>query len=241
MKLDRVTITGADESIEPKHLEEISTEYPFVEWGILISSKRTPVGYPRFPSWKWLGGIRDLMTLHTDANKKNDIRWSAHLCGDIVRTLATKAEWAFPLSLLDGFQRIQLNFHGEELKFDNFFPEMLMFHEKQFILQMDNVNDHILPIVRKRNIDAVPLFDGSHGAGILPGSWPKPIEGIYNGYAGGLGPNNLKKQMDKIAEAAGDAHIWIDMETKIRSDNDKLFDLDKVTQCLDIAKDYIVT
>ena len=48
MKLQYVTMTGADESVDPKALIELSKEFPFVEWGILIGSQSGM----RFPSVK---------------------------------------------------------------------------------------------------------------------------------------------------------------------------------------------
>ena len=38
MILDRVTITGADDSIHVEQLAELSQAYPYVEWGILVSA-----------------------------------------------------------------------------------------------------------------------------------------------------------------------------------------------------------
>lgn len=40
MPLTRVTITGADDAVEPAELQALSHEFPFVEWGILHSYKR---------------------------------------------------------------------------------------------------------------------------------------------------------------------------------------------------------
>ncbi|MHB1675039.1 MAG: hypothetical protein ACYCSP_12405 [Acidobacteriaceae bacterium] len=39
MKLETVTITGADDSTDIVELAELSEEFPFVEWGILISAR----------------------------------------------------------------------------------------------------------------------------------------------------------------------------------------------------------
>ena len=40
--LDRVTITGADDSVRPTDLLELSREFPFVEWGHPRVEKRVP-------------------------------------------------------------------------------------------------------------------------------------------------------------------------------------------------------
>ena len=42
MTLNRVTITGADDFTEPKDLVELSEEFPFVEWAILLSQLPRP-------------------------------------------------------------------------------------------------------------------------------------------------------------------------------------------------------
>ena len=88
-------------------------------------------------------------------------------------------------------------------------------------------------------IFAVPLFDLSGGAGILPESWPK-AKGEYCGYAGGLSPENLEEQLEKIKCVVDeDQKIWIDVETHVRSSDDKQFDLDKVRKFLEISKRYV--
>lgn len=57
MILDRVTITGADDSISPSGLLPLTKKYPFVEWGILVSV--TKIGVPRYPTWAWIEEIQD--------------------------------------------------------------------------------------------------------------------------------------------------------------------------------------
>ena len=54
------------------------------------------------------------------------------------------------------------------------------------------------------------------------------------GYAGGLGPDNLRTEIPKIAEASGRHDFWIDMEGKVRDDSDRL-DLSKVRRVLEIC------
>jgi hypothetical protein len=46
--LKQVTITGADDSINYHKLFDISHQFPFVEWEILLS--KNSEGYPRFPT-----------------------------------------------------------------------------------------------------------------------------------------------------------------------------------------------
>lgn len=101
--------------------------------------------------------------------------------------------------------------------------------------------------VRAGLTDAVPLFDISGGAGILPDAWPTAHtyrmsigqEG-YFGYAGGIGPENIAEQLPKIARAAWPFPYWIDMETRVRSEGDRVFDPLKVVQCLDASQEFML-
>ncbi len=235
--LDRVTITGADDSIEPHELARISYEmYSFVEWGILFSAKQQ--GAYRFPSHKWLASLKSVKELNPN------MRLCAHLCGKWVRELVQSGHesWhrRYP-ELWHVFDRIQLNFHGNWHKIgDEFLKVLPRFKGKQVIFQVDGVNDDAWAYCQ-RYCDAVPFFDASHGAGVMPQDWPKPYNGVYNGYSGGLGPENLVPQIPRILEAVGSERIWIDMETKVRSADDSKFDLDKVRASLMASHSFVTT
>jgi len=95
----------------------------------------------------------------------------------------------------------------------------------------------------KYRILPLPLYDSSGGKGISPSEWFPPVTGpnwqnYSTGYSGGLGPDNLKEELQNIASVVDSSveqvcPIWIDMESKIRT-GDK-FDLDKVQQCCEIV------
>lgn len=231
MILDRVTVTGADDSIEAEDLVALSEEFPFAEWGILFSASRQ--GEPRYPSKEW---IADLWKYSTQG-----LTLSAHLCGRWARDLVLKNDFSWLKEygqVCEMFKRIQINFHGHFLEGHAEWPDnMRRNSDKQYILQYDGANDSACDLLmRSKDYSAVPLFDRSGGAGIVPGEWPKLIPDIYCGYAGGLGPDNLAEEMIRIEKAAGEGRIWIDAETRVRSEDDKKFDLSKVCRFLDIAK-----
>lgn len=56
MILDKVSITGADDSVNPKDLVELSEEFPFVEWAILLSKSRMRSN--RYPSLNWMYDLK---------------------------------------------------------------------------------------------------------------------------------------------------------------------------------------
>jgi hypothetical protein len=115
------------------------------------------------------------------------------------------------------------------------------------------------------------LLDESKGTGVLPinGCWPsipKSLQSLKStctiGYAGGIGPLNVKDVLENITESKQsnnnneneneyenntdtdtDTIFWIDMESKLRSiKNDKdVFDLDKCYQVIDSVCEIINT
>ncbi len=232
MKLNRVTITGADDSVKPTDLLPLSQKYPFVEWGILMSLSNQG-NSARFPSRRWIGELVEM-------KKSNpNVKLSAHLCGQYVRDLVERGENRFrdehaPLWHL--CDRIQLNFHGNWHKISEPFLKLLPgFNYKQIIFQVDGVNDGAWAQCQNYRCDAVPFFDTSHGAGVKPDEWPKPYSGsVDNGYGGGLGPETIYAEVVKIKMLGHpDWWFWVDMETKVRSNGAAKFDLKKVKLCLD--------
>lgn len=256
INLKHVTITGADNSAPIEKLVELSERFPDTEWGILFSKKHEDA--PRFPSSYWVAdlvkAVNDIIERNKDPKNPKQIpmKLSAHLCGrDWVRNVVsqTKAEGA-PEGLVRGwfedrkefvaaFQRIQFNFHAEDIELhDDFFKLLQEYPDKEFIFQFDGKNESILDKFKEYGLtNAVALFDVSGGRGIVPDAWPAH-NGELCGYAGGLGPDNLTEQLAAIEAVVGDKPIWIDMETKVRSDNDAVFDMNKVLLALTAAVDY---
>lgn len=237
--LRKVTITGADDSIDPISLFQIAERYPFVEWGILLS--KSSEGNPRFPSTRWLRELVELQSAGTD----NKISLSGHICGRWVRDICSGG-FEFYNNMRDiilSFQRFQLNFHSylHRIHSTERFVESLRsinIRGQQIIFQFDNVNNSLLDSAKDNGVDAVPLFDLSGGAGVLPKEWKQPV-GDYCGYAGGLSPDNLEAQLTLIADKLNGVTIWIDAETRLRSNNDRQFDLKKVNEFLATAKFWL--
>ena len=275
MAIDRVTITGADDSISPAELIPLTREFPFVEWGILASQNNTfgrspnseeavfftdkdrRGGCNRYPSPRW---ITDLQSLAETSGELPNL--SLHINGIWVRQLLL-GSFIVPPELLHCFGRVQLNFHAERTRCNPsaFADALAKLAGKYLIFQLDGEkgNAHLDAAHGMEVGNCYGLFDVSGGAGILPQKWPEPIYldvqpgesgmGVelwgYHGYAGGLGPENLAEQIPLILKAAAgtqyinEGRIWIDMETRVRSDNDRRFDLSKVRECLEIAAPYV--
>lgn len=230
--ITKVTITGADDSVNPIDLVKLSEKYPFVEWGILLSRKS--MGKPRFPSYQWM------QTLY---EHKEGLNLSGHLYGAWVNEILMAD--VSPISQLgiiwNMFSRIQINTHGVKHEHSAIMPTLLkIYNEKEFIFQFDNTNRTILDFAWDCGVNCSALYDLSHGAGVLPSEWPKPLTNIKCGYAGGISPDNIEGQISLINEIVGDKDTWIDMETHVRSNGDYQFDLQKVERCLEISAKHIL-
>lgn len=231
-----VTVTGADDSVQPEELISVAKEYPFVEFGILLSMKQQ--GNKRFPSRDWLEKLYALFL-------RNELVLSGHLCGSWVRDLCLGKpsffdEFGYKWVM---FERLQLNFHAEPHPINDKAFGGLIRHcleAKPLIFQMDGVNEGIFHFMEERwgNSKIYQLFDTSGGCGQLPDRWPKQSNG-YCGYAGGLSPGNVQNELRVISEVAS-GPIWIDAETLLRSEDDKLFDLKKVRQFLEEARPWVI-
>lgn len=234
MKINRVTITGADNNTDINEMVEISKQYPFVEWGILFSPKR--IGEERYPDMNWLSKLRDYWMEY-------DLRLSAHLCGGYTREMLVGINDLSENNLkeyLEMFGRRQLNFNSSknELDVNLFFNLLERQPEVEFILQQNNANFKICHDVRERHIKNVSfLFDSSGGRGTIASQWKQPFYGFFTGYAGGLSPENLEHELKKIKEVVGDDVIWIDTESRVRTNT--ILDMEKVKQFLEIASKYV--
>lgn len=232
MLLDKATVTGADDSVSPKDLLDLTKRFPFVEWGILLS--RTREGDPRFPSLGWLERL-------AAQQKEAPIPLSGHLCGGWVRELC-QGERSFETerpTIAKIFERVQLNFHAERHKHDahRLARALIAWNIPEYILQADGVNNNLLVALQREGVNAVSLFDLSGGAGIEPPVWPRAVG--RGGYAGGLRPERIAQQLVQISAAVGTHRTWVDIETHVRSDADKRFDLIKVEQYLTEAARYV--
>lgn len=237
MKLSYVTLTGADETVDPQDLAKISEKYPFVEWAILFSQSKA--GVPRYPSWDWVERLLEVQ----ETSKMN---LAAHLCGKWVDDIFETGEITFlrDNACSKAFRRIQLNMNGDRLR--------KALDSLSFVLAVEKAN-HL--IILGGNYDSVdvdeaffydyminPLFDASGGRGIEAKVWSRPFNSLMTpGFAGGLGPDNVVDEVKRIAEVAGDI-AWIDMETKLRTKSGSVdrFDLNKCEQVLEAMKPWAV-
>lgn len=231
MKINRITVTGADESIAFKDLFELSEEFPFVEWGILFSILRA--GTRRYPPLRWIENLCQ------SPHRSENFKLSAHLCGQYPRDILQKGKLqGIDLLVKNYFQRAQINFNFSNTEWKSeYLLNLLKDNNTQYILQMNKSNaDIIKTIVDTENFDV--LYDSSGGRGTEIKEIQPPISGHYTGYSGGLGPNNIDEFCKKIIKHPSPNSVFIDCETGVRNDKDE-FDLVKVREYLIICSKYV--
>jgi len=224
MSLDRVTITGADDNTSIEELFSLSLEFPFVEFGILVSSSRE--GSPRYPSRDWCRRLNDKIDGRT--------RISVHVCGLWAREIfAGTADFRKFPTLYPA--RMQINGTTATEGFTT--RSIDQFPNTQFIIQYPRSQD-FLEAARIQGVNIVPLFDESGGEGKRRESWPLPVPDFYCGFAGGIGLDNVATVVRDLSEKCS-TQFWIDMEGRVRDEKDRM-DLDCVGQILGVCAPLVV-
>lgn len=224
--LTHITMTGVDDHTDLTSLAVLSDRYQLAEWGFLYSPKRQGQG------WRYTS----VETLHYALLSLPEyVRVALHVCGAGVPNLLAGEPVVSGLveSVAARAGRIQLNFNQAR---DNIDLDMLTallerFPSLKIIIQHNESNETVWERLCGSHANFIALFDSSGGRGIERSAWPTPLPGIRCGYAGGLGPNNLAKTLPRIFAAAGGHPHWIDMEGKLRRQDD-VFDLQLAEACL---------
>lgn len=255
MKLQYVTLTGADEKTNISDLKEISKEYPFVEWAFLLSSDGKS-DRARYPSLGWIA--------NAVAELENS-NIAIHLWGSIVGEYLygiRNLEW---FSYLIGYSdsRVQINLPRYiDISSEAFKSTLSSFLRNKnnsylkFILQHTEANsDSISEIFKSHEFAHINnlqiLRDCSGGRGVREDGWKTPsnLPGhVSYGFAGGIGPDTVENDLIALNDIVGDNSTWIDMESKIRMrhgyrDGNRMIetnilDLDACRKVLEISKKY---
>ena len=209
----RVTISGADDAVDPDALAILSADFPFVEWGILLSPKRE--GTPRYPTRSW---VDRLVARH-------NCGLAAHLCGQYTRD-AEVGKFPWPI-WHRGFSRVQIN--GWEKLTRGIRDAVSDLRLPPIILQVRS--EEQLAAICDEKLNTSILYDPSGGTGRRTEAWPaipSHVLGFGFGYAGGICPENVEEVLAEIG--AQRMPYWIDMESGVRRDDQ--FDLYRVRDVL---------
>ncbi len=208
---DHITMTGVDASTDLFMLPE------GIEIGVLYTA--TPKDRNRYPE------SHDIVRMMTYMQMQGR-RIALHVCGKTAREQLINSQLMF---MTERVQRIQVN---GILDAAYVRTVCRMHRNKTIIVQANEKNLRLCDV---SEVNLAMLVDASGGRGVSPTEWIRPDVDNPVGFAGGLGLHNIRDELPRIMEVAtGD--WWIDMEGKIRSDDDK-FDVFKAIEVVRIAKE----
>lgn len=223
MEINKITITGIDNSNDIPELLELQKQYPFVEWGVLFASKPGKDRYP-LPHV-----IEDFLTA--------GLNLSAHFCGTWAKEPIEEGNFDYLTAIFkEGFKRVQLNYNFDRGKG----------WDLTRLIKWSKLNDNCPLILQcnKSNLKHVDfkkipdsfhiLYDSSGGSGKEIKKLEKPFKN-YTGYSGGISPFNIYSIGLQITTSTNKSKVWLDMESGVRDDKDKL-DLSKVRKILELSE-----
>lgn len=191
--VSHITLTGVDERTDLDLLP------PGIEIGVLYTWYEE--GRHRYPARSTVVRILE---------KLQGRRLALHVCGG--RARAKLMDYALP-DMTHLVQRIQVNgtlapndvrticglYGGHTI--------ITQHTERNRGLEALDIPNHVL------------LVDSSGGRGRSPDEWRRPNTTKPVGFAGGLGPDNVRSELGRISSMV-ETGWWIDMEGKVRDKND---------------------
>ena len=239
MKLRYITCSDPREHNSVKSIIDLA-HLPHAEIAIQCHPSQMSAGMPRNVFFnELLHKIRQTSHINLAIHVNNE--WSNDICArgiipDIILDwIKIEKQHNKPL-----IKRVQLNMSQNTA--DNIDTEALGgilhdFKNTEFIFQYNNKTKDAIQKLHETGAKFSLLFDASGGNGITPQNWQKPIyENHPMGYSGGISPDNVIQNLNKISAVAGDREIWIDAEGKLKSKT--LFE-EKALFDAELAKAYV--
>lgn len=206
-----VTFAGLDETAELERLKEIRSLYFTVEWGIRLAVERQ-AGAAGLPDIGWLTRLAPELNLSAQLQGKYA---SDFLRGDDALLMAHYGK-CWPQ-----FRRIQIDSLSglTEVDLSGLTRLMEKNFEKQLVFRVRDQNLEVADALITEGISCSTLFDQSKVQEAAQKKWPKGIKRFAGcGYAGGLGPDNIYKQLSSILNAAQSAERWwVEIDSSLRT------------------------
>lgn len=221
MKLRYITCSDPREDIPVQSMINFATQYPKIEFG--VQAHVGPMS-PKASRNVWFNQI-----VNMSENMKSAPNLALHVnykwC-DIMCSGCVPCELKQWLNRYNRYtkkpviKRIQLNIGDNANWFEaNKIADLIkQFPDHEFIFPWNESVAQRIETLKNTGAKFSLLFDGSYGAGISPSNWSKPVyPDVPNGYAGGLGPDNIEENLDKINKILpSDYTTWVDAEGRLR-------------------------
>lgn len=250
MNLRYITCSDLREDVPMHQVIKLLDTSPKVELGIQAHGSAMSFCAPRY---QWLNQLLAMSAL-IDRPFNIAIHVNYDWCSQMASAGANKEMWPQEIQNLfarqDKFggpliRRWQLNIgdytHGVAgvglARICDAFPD------REFIFPY-NANNPVTREIEKLNKLAKGnfslLYDSSYGAGICPATWNPPVyQNRPMGYAGGLSPDNVAANLEKIAAVCPENYTtWIDAEGKLMRPGTRQFDVARALQYVSSALDW---
>ena len=221
MFLKTIVCSGINEKNDIHDAVEFLKNYKNTEFGVQCFPTRGGYHTSRF---EWLKEL-----LHKLNEEKIENRIALHLNGGFAVSFCdgkVPDEISDLLKVGKAIGRLQLNFEiGREVFASGRIPNI-----KKLENAVQTVMPHTiilvaclanLPFIKPAHYRGMKfdlLFDESFGEGILPDVYTPPLfNDVFQGYAGGLSPENVAGELAKIGKVAK-GKIFIDAEGKLQQD-----------------------
>lgn len=246
MNLRYITCSDPRENVSVQDILNLSKVAPNVEIAVQAHPSKMSFGMPRYEWFNRL--LKESLSMSDAPNLAVHVNmdWCDKLCQGV---LATELIDIFFLLRDDGMpavRRWQINIHGSKTKnFNTGKVARLLANSpnREFIFQYGASEYHRIQRLDKTGAKFSVLYDTSGGTGKLAKTWRAPMfENHPQGYSGGLSPENIVENLDKIVKVAKNRNdIWIDAEGKLKNPDTKVFDIARATQYINSALNWQYT
>jgi hypothetical protein len=234
MNLKYITCSDPRESLQINDLIELTKISPKVEIGMqshpsaMMSGLDRNIWFNQFLDWAGKQKTPVNIAMHVN------YQWCDKMCtGIIPNEIAKWMQLRNVHTDAPVIKRWQLNIGDGTNNFDAEKIARLieMFPENDFLFPFNPYVQSKISALYKTNAKFSLMYDSSYGYGICPDRWNPPVYNDRNmGYAGGLSPENVAQNLEKISQVVPkDYTTWIDAEGKLMKPNSRTWDMKNVT------------
>ena len=218
----KVSCCGANENLNIEEVIGLLKSNDKIEIGIGVSKEKCYFKSKRFD---WIIRLQERLR-----QEKLSQKIAFHVNGQWAKEIVALG------NNLNDFTRVQLNVIGSGYKFERdelFTLSNLIESQKdeksfKFILPANLQSIKFLRGLRNYTKFFDVLYDSSFGKGIQANNFFSLFPDQLQGYAGGLGPENIQEKLEEIDKVQPYAlPIWVDAENKLKNDNCNTLDLNK--------------
>lgn len=234
MNLEYITCSDMREYNEIDDIIDLGKKYPMAEFAIQAHPSKFSAHMPRYVWFDTLAHASRVNDINLAMHVNSE--WRTEICRgkipyEIKRMWDLKRDNGKPV-----IGRVQVNINGGNTPF-RFYAQRVAdiiraYLDIEFIFQYTPKQRDRICALNETGAKFSLLFDASGGRGISPDAWHAPVmENHKMGYSGGLSPENVVDNLDKINMVLPLGYnTWIDAEGKLKNPDTKQFDTARAEQ-----------